>query len=89
MTDLAAALAIVRAAGYRVRKPGRSRLVYDKAKRMIVTQQLNAVGKPYGVLYDPKYRIKTPLTSINRLRKPWIVPPPYVGDASDGRFKQR
>jgi hypothetical protein len=60
------------------RKPGRSRLVYDKAKRTIVTQRLNAVGKPYGEQYDPNYRIKTPLTSIKRLRKPWIVRPLYV-----------
>jgi hypothetical protein len=51
--------------------------------------KLNAVGKPYSEQYDPKYRIKTPLTPIERLRKSWIFPPPYVGDASDGRFKRR
>jgi hypothetical protein len=80
MTDLAAALAIVRAAGYRVSKP------LPKAEP---PQRLNAIGKPYSEQYDPNYRIKTPLTSINRLRKPWSVPPPYAGDTSDGRFKQR
>jgi hypothetical protein len=58
---------------------------YADGRRVSKLRLKNAVGKPYGEQYDPKYRIKTPLTSIRRLRKPWIVPPPYVGDASDGR----
>jgi hypothetical protein len=30
--------------------------------------RLNAIGKPLSPLYDPNYKIKTPLTSISRLR---------------------
>jgi hypothetical protein len=59
--DLEQALAIVKAAGYRVSKPR----LHDKP-----VSALNAIGKPYGVLYDPKYKIKTGLTSILRLRAP-------------------
>jgi hypothetical protein len=32
--------------------------------------RLNALGKPLSPSYDPNYKIKTPLSSINRLRKP-------------------
>jgi len=42
---------------------------------------LNAVGKPYGPSYDPKYKRKTKLTDIRRLYTPFIGPVPYVGDA--------
>jgi hypothetical protein len=35
---------------------------------------LNALGKPISPSYDPKYKRKTPLTSINRLR----VNPPKI-----------
>jgi hypothetical protein len=35
--------------------------------------RLNALGKPLSPSYDPNYKIKTPLSSINRLRKP--MPP--------------
>jgi hypothetical protein len=37
---------------------------------------LNALGKPISPNYDPKYKVKTPLTSINRLR----VKPPKIVD---------
>jgi hypothetical protein len=36
-------------------------------------KKLNALGKPISPNYDPKYKRKTPLTSINRLRAPWRV----------------
>jgi hypothetical protein len=32
--------------------------------------RLNALGKPLSPSYDPNYKIRTPLSSINRLRKP-------------------
>jgi hypothetical protein len=32
--------------------------------------KLNAVGKPYGS-YDPNYKLRTLLTKIGRLRKPY------------------
>jgi hypothetical protein len=32
--------------------------------------RLNALGKPLSPSYDPNYKIKTPLSSINRLRAP-------------------
>jgi FtsZ-binding cell division protein ZapB len=35
--------------------------------------RLNALGKPLSPSYDPNYKIKTPLSSINRLRRP--MPP--------------
>jgi ParB-like chromosome segregation protein Spo0J len=38
---------------------------------------LNALGKPISPSYDPKYKVRTPLTSINRLR----VKPPKIRDA--------
>jgi hypothetical protein len=31
-------------------------------------KRLNAVGKPLSPLFDPHYRVLTPLTSIDRLR---------------------
>ena len=36
-------------------------------------KKLNAIGKPISPLYDPKYKRRTPLTSINRLRAPFQV----------------
>jgi hypothetical protein len=46
--QLSEALAMVKAAGYRVSKP--------RAKAAAPT--LNAVGKPYGANFDPNYRMK-------------------------------
>jgi DNA-binding Lrp family transcriptional regulator len=34
---------------------------------------LNALGKPISPSYDPKWKRRTPLTSINRLCAPWKV----------------
>jgi len=47
--NLTEALAVVKAAGYRVSKPRAK-----KAKPL----GLNAVGKPYGANYDPNYRMR-------------------------------
>ena len=54
--QLEQALAIVKAAGYRVSKP--------KAK--VVAKALNAVGKPYGANYDPNYRMKYRTPRLSR-----------------------
>jgi hypothetical protein len=43
------ALAVVKAAGFKVTKP--------RAKKA-AAPALNAVGKPYGASYDPNYRMK-------------------------------
>jgi hypothetical protein len=43
------ALAIVKAAGFRVTKPKQSK---------VTRRALNAIGKPYSPQYDPKYKIK-------------------------------
>ena len=32
--------------------------------------RLNALGKPLSPSYDPNYKVRTPLTSIGRLRAP-------------------
>ena len=62
------ALAVVKAAGFRVSKPR------SKAKR----SKLNAVGKPYSPSYDPKYRMKyrTPRLSLKPMPAgtPWVKP---------------
>lgn len=58
--DIQEAIALLKANGYRVTKPAPR-----KAK-----PTLNAVGRPFGALYDPNYKIKTPLTKINRLLAP-------------------
>lgn len=47
---LESALALVKAAGYRVSKP--------RAPRDIAPLGLNAVGKPYSSQYNPNYRMK-------------------------------
>jgi hypothetical protein len=47
--QLQEALAVVKAAGYRVSKP--------RAKKAEASA-FNAVGKPYGANYDPNYRMK-------------------------------
>jgi hypothetical protein len=54
------AISVLKAAGYRVSKPHKSATV----------PALNAIGKPYGVNYDPNYKIKTGLTRITRLYMP-------------------
>jgi len=48
--NLTEALAVVKAAGYRVSKP--------RAKKEAKPLGLNAVGKPYGANFDPNYRMK-------------------------------
>jgi len=62
-TSLTEALATVKAAGYRVSKP--------RKKNGASLGGLNAVGKPFSPQYDPNYRRRTPLTSINRLLVPY------------------
>ena len=62
--NLERALEIVRAAGYKVTQP---RVMKERPT-------LNALGKPISPLYDPDYRIKTPLTSIRRLSAPQNLP---------------
>jgi hypothetical protein len=54
--ELEQALALVKAAGYRVSKP--------KAKAKAAA--LNAVGKPYGANYDPNYRMKYRTPALKR-----------------------
>lgn len=56
------AIALLTANGYRVSKA--------RPKRTAAVPALNAIGRPYGPNYDPHYKIKTPLTSIARLRAP-------------------
>ena len=55
--NLTEALAIVKAAGYRVSKPRAK-----KAKPL----GLNAVGKPYSPQYDPNYRMKYRTPALKR-----------------------
>lgn len=57
--DIETAIQVLTAAGYRVTKPRAPR-----AKQ----PRLNAVGKPYSPLYDPKYRVKykTPRTAYGQ-----------------------
>jgi hypothetical protein len=52
------ALAVVKAAGYRVSKP--------RAKAPAAPLGLNAVGKPYGANFDPNYRMKYRTPSLKR-----------------------
>jgi hypothetical protein len=47
--------------------------------------KLNAIGKPYGS-YDPNYKLRTSLTKIRRLRKPYG---PGFGGADDGKRRRR
>jgi DNA-binding transcriptional regulator YdaS (Cro superfamily) len=55
------ALRIVNEAGYRVSKPR------IKKQKQEVRPALNAVGKPFGANYDPKYKMRSKPTSIGRL----------------------
>ena len=59
--SLEQALAVVKAAGYRVSKP----------KTKVVHNGLNAVGKPYSPQYDPNYRMRRARTNIARLHAPY------------------
>lgn len=52
------ALAVVKAAGFRVSKP--------RAK--VKAAGLNAVGKPYSPQYDPHYRMKHKPTTAHLLK---------------------
>jgi hypothetical protein len=54
--ELERALALVKAAGYRVTKP----------KPKATTPALNAVGKPYGANYDPNYRMRYRTPALKR-----------------------
>jgi hypothetical protein len=66
--SLEQALAVVKAAGFRVSKP-RPRAKHSK---------LNAIGKPYSPQYDPNYRMKYKTPSIARLCKPMPDMTPWV-----------
>jgi hypothetical protein len=52
MSEIENAIALLRAAGYRVSAP-RARVRANGSQRA-----LNAVGKPYSPQYDPKYKMK-------------------------------
>jgi hypothetical protein len=62
---LQSAVALVKAAGYRVSKP---------RQRVQETPKLNCLGLPMSPLYDPNWKRKTPLTSIARLSSPQKMP---------------
>jgi hypothetical protein len=49
--------------------------------------RLNAIGKPLSPSYDPNYKIKTPLSSINHLRKP--MPPGVLREPMNPDEEQR
>ena len=61
-TSLETALAVVKAAGYRISKPRTK----AKSKR----PALNALGLPMSPQYDPNYRLKRSPTPISRLYAP-------------------
>jgi hypothetical protein len=71
---------------------GRDGKLYP-AKKEVAEPRLNAIGKPLSPLFDPNYRIKTPLTSINRLFKsqsgfPWVgETEPTAKMLIDGKIK--
>jgi hypothetical protein len=71
--NLDQAIAVVKAAGYRVTKPRQ----YTIAQR-VHGKHLNAIGKPYGANYDPNYRMRTPRTRIARLLAPMPENTPWV-----------
>lgn len=56
--NVAAAMAMLEAAGFKVVKP-----------RAVPQQRptLNALGRPISPLYDPNYKMRTPRTTIARL----------------------
>ncbi|HMF27529.1 MAG TPA: hypothetical protein VKE42_02090, partial [Candidatus Cybelea sp.] len=60
--ELDKAIAVLKAAGYRVVKP---------RTKTIVAPRLNAVGKPYGANYDSNYKMRHKPTSIKRLYAPY------------------
>jgi hypothetical protein len=50
--------------------------------------QLNAIGKPMSTSFDPNYKVRTPLTSIGRLRAPMLLSTPRVsGPDEEQRWK--
>jgi len=60
--SLEQALMLVRASGYYVSKP--------RAPRPLTRPLgLNAIGKPYGANYDPKYRVRHTITKCKREQK--------------------
>jgi hypothetical protein len=59
------AIAVVKAAGYRVTKPRQ----YTVAQR-VHGKHLNAIGKPYGANYDRSYRMRYRPT-LAHLSKPY------------------
>jgi len=57
--NLTEALAIVKAAGYRVSKPRAKKSTGKLVDNGDGTfTRLNAIGKPYGANYDPNYRMR-------------------------------
>jgi transcriptional regulator with XRE-family HTH domain len=69
------ALAVVKAAGYRVTKP---RAFKSKVKAS-ASLGLNAIGKPFSPQYDPRYRMKYK-PSYGHLRAPYGPDMRFVGD---------
>ncbi len=63
------AIAMCEANGYRVSK---------SRARTTERPRLNALGLPISPLFDPKWKRKTPLTSIARLLKPMPASTPWV-----------
>ena len=49
MTDIEQAINLLKAAGYRVSRPRQKQAALG----------LNAVGKPYGVNFDPNYKLRS------------------------------
>ena len=58
------AIALLKANGYSVRKARES-----AERESGESIRLNAIGKPLSHNFDPKYKIRTPLTSPARLSK--------------------
>lgn len=56
--QIAEAIEVLKAAGYRVTKP--------KAKAVVPA--LNAVGKPYSPLFDPTYKVRHKTTTAHLFR---------------------
>ena len=77
------ALAIVKAAGYRVSKPR------SQPSRPQRPDGLNAVGKPYGANDDPNYKLKGVGASIGRLYAPYGPSMRFVGDQRDNTKRAR
>jgi hypothetical protein len=81
-TSLDEALAVVKAAGYRISKP-RTKVKFENGRT------LNAVGKPFSPSYGPKYRLKfKPRTG--HLFAPYPTTMRFVGDDhSDAEKKEQ